>query len=475
MQFDKFSEISSLVWLKHEPGSFLSFSTKSSRVAIYNVSKKSHNEITKFSDSGVLYSIPLSDPTKILFSQENGAIVIYDVKARKKIFAIEPNHSETIFDLKYNPTNYNILASCSYESSIKVWDMNENKVIWDLNVDFFVSRMERKVEDGEGCHVYALKWSPLDKDLIASGDSKGYLRIWDINKKKLISSQRINSHPDSQVIGIDWDVKNNLVASSTDIIHLLNFENGKLVISKSFKTASTLFQVKFDPFYAGNFAVACLDNTIKIFSENNDKPINTLTGHSRKVFGICFNPKIRGVLASSSDDTNIGIWNLDKKTNFFLKGHTKNTRHMIWLSEYNNILLSSSWDGTVKIWNIDLCSCIGEISEHYSDVYGIDISPHHPFLLTTCSRDNSIRFFNILNTVHKLTDIILCFDDLEELNRILNQEKAICLHKNLQERLRNVKNNDFVTSADLISNYFYVRKIPIFIHNLHVIFEYFHF
>jgi hypothetical protein len=122
-----------------------------------------------------------------------------------------------------------------------------------------------------------------------------------------------------------------------------------------------------------------------------------------------------------------------------------------------------------------LCSCIGEISEHYSDVYGIDLSPHHPFLLTTCSRDNSIRFFNILNTVHKLTDIILCFDDLEELHRILNQEKGICLHKNLQERLRNVKNNDCVTSADLISNYFYVRKIPIFIHNLHVIFEYFHF
>ena len=344
--------------------------------------------------------------------------MIYDFKNRKIFFSLEPAHSETIFDLKYNPIDYGIFATCSFDGFVKIWNMKENKIIYNLKQELPpIDEKEKKEKSKDEkqldtrVHIYSLKWSPIEKNLIASGDNYGSLRIWCVNKQKSLAYIRLNIINEAQLIGIDWDSNNNIVATSLENIYLCSYASNKINLNKIIKSPSVIFQCKFNPFDLSVFAVACVDNTIRLYDNTNEKPISTLTGHNRKVFGLAFNSKRKGILASTSDDFRIGVWDIERNLNFFLTGHTNNTRQVLWLPTFNNILISGSWDGIIRIWNVDTVSCIGQIEQHFSDVYGIDISPHHPFLLTSCSRDNSIRFFNLLLCTKNLVEYIINFEN----------------------------------------------------------------
>ncbi len=406
--------VTNLCWLKHEPGSFISSSRNSAKISKWNVSNKNYTSIFKISEFSILQMEILSlDPTKIFAACEDGSVLIYDLKCQKPLFKLEPGHSESIFDLKYSKKNYGIFATCSHDGSIKVWDMNKNKLIHVMRLDFTLNFMKgaskiNSFNDNNNIEqtrisILSLKWSPIDKNILLSGDSSGHIRLWDINKEKLLDSVKFTSNikekKEIQILGIDWDMDNNIVCSGNEIVKLLKYENNKLILKSDFESSppTVLYQVKFNPFESLSFCTGGLDGTIRVFDEKVKKNINELKGHQKKVFGISFNPEREGIFASSSDDNRIGIWDINKKFNVnFLQGHTNNVRQLVWLKDNNgNILISGSWDGNIKFWNIDLLICVYTISEHYSDVYGLDICSDHPYLLMSSSRDNSIRFWNV--------------------------------------------------------------------------------
>lgn len=349
-----------------------------------------------------------SDPTKLLASCEDGSVCVYDLKSNKTIFKLEPGHSETIFDLEYNTKDYGIFATCSHEGTIKIWDMNKNKITSILKVDAQNVMKSGKIDNSNDTKVSILciKWSPKEKNLLISGDSTGHIKLWDTSKEKLLDSCK-HSPKDYQIHGIDWDENDNIICSGNDTAKLFKLENLKLINKNTFESnpSTNLFQIKFNPFENLSFIAAGQDGNLKIFNEKSKKNTSELKGHTKKVFGICFNPERNGILASSSDDMRIGIWDIPKNKSNFLTGHTNNVRQLVWLKESGNILISGSWDGNIKFWNVDSLQCIYTITEHYSDVYGLDICSDHPYLLMSSSRDNSIRFWNIPS----FSDNMVCY------------------------------------------------------------------
>lgn len=358
------------------------------------------------------------DSSKILATCEDGSVLIHDLKANKLAFKLEPGHSESIFDLKYSKQHYGVFATCSHDGSIKIWDMNKNKVLYVLRIDSTLNFMksigknynnDNQNSDLVKISILSLKWSPNEKNYLISGDSSGTLRLWDICKEKLLESYKFSSvlkePKEIQILGIDWDADDNIVCSGNENVNLFKFENGKLILKSRYEAfpLTVLFQVKFNPYEPLSFYAAGFDGTIKIFNEKTKKNILELKGHQKKVFGLSFNPERKDILASSSDDSKIGIWDLAKNNKVnFLSGHTNNVRQLVWLKDNSNILISGAWDGNIKFWNVDLLACIYTISEHYSDVYGLDICFDHPYLLMSSSRDNSIRFWNIPTFADKL-------------------------------------------------------------------------
>ena len=455
-RFEKFGTcVENIVWIKSEPGTFFSTTKKSGRIVLWNVSKKSYKEIIKISNAGILSIIPLSDPNKILVSLDNGSIIIYDVVYNRLIFELEPSHSETIFDLKFNPIEHGIAATCSYDSSIKIWDIEKNKVLNTLKLDFnsinvvLNNKKEKKAVENERISIFCLRWCPKDKNLLLSGDSKGSIRLWDISKSRLLFSTQCSSKEDLNIVGIDWDINDNIIVGCFDNnVYLFKFENIKIEFKKVFKLGSSVYQLKFNPYIDFQFAAACNDCSIKIFNLENDKPLHTLTGHTEKVFGVEWNRNLKGLLASSSDDTRIGIWEIDKKSSFFLTGHSNKVRHLIWLDDFPSVLISSSWDGKIKFWNITSKTNLCTIIEHYSDVYGIDLCPNHPFLLISSSRDTSIRFWNFQNISKTIIKYLV--DWLEDTKTTIDD-----FHVNLQNQLKLGKN--YIENAEILSNYFFVK------------------
>lgn len=325
------------------------------------------------------------------------------MKSNKIQNKIESGHSETIFDLKYNKNDYGIFATCSHDSTIKIWDMNKNKIIHNINFEMnlaYHKQLKNNNDVLDKVSFISVEWSPNEKNLLISGDSQSYLRLWDIKKEKLLDSIRINTIgknlKEILIIGLDWEKNDHILAAGGEVIKLFKYNDKKINLVNEFSCSKNVFQIKFNIFDSSNFFACCQDGLIRIFNEKNRKCTTELQSHGQKVFGISFNFEKKGVFASSSDDSKIGIWDLNKSQKAtLLTGHTNKVRRIVWMKDQSNILISGSWDGDIRFWNIDSMICIYTIKEHYSDVYGLDICYDHPYLLMSSSRDNSIRFWNM--------------------------------------------------------------------------------
>ncbi len=81
-------------------------------------------------------------------------------------------------------------------------------------------------------------------------------------------------------------------------------------------------------------------------------PIRTLTGHSNFVFGLSLSPD-SSILASSSQDTTIKLWNfISGQTTALmtLSGHSDQVRALCFVT--NQLLVSGSFDFSIRVWNV---------------------------------------------------------------------------------------------------------------------------
>jgi WD repeat-containing protein 17 len=69
------------------------------------------------------------DANRLLISFVSGAICIYNVAKRFMEYSTEAGHAETVFDLKFCPSNRDIVGSCSYDGTVRVWNVNQMKLI----------------------------------------------------------------------------------------------------------------------------------------------------------------------------------------------------------------------------------------------------------------------------------------------------------------------------------------------------------
>ena len=403
------NSIKNLFWLNFQPGSFISINKNTSKFYKWNVSKKNHNDIKRIGNLPI-NSCVKADQNHILFNDIQGNLFLYNLKNSLFSFSIDSSHSQTIFDLKINPFIKNIFATASFDSTIKIWDLINKKPINTLYSISYSNHIGGVYDEKkENNHIICLKWSPNDKNYLSSGDSYLYLRIWDINKNKqicqlLCENNKIKNN--KLIHGIDWNKNNEILVSLQTFVLISKFDsNTKLQKIHIIELGKNVFKSIFNK-EENSIIVPLNDGSIKIYNnilnnkEKNPKPYLILNNHQYAVYELKFNIN-KNFLASSSNDFKIGIYDFQNIKNIkflnFLIGHTDKIRELIWFK--NDLLGSGSWDNTIRIWDINIKSCLEIINVHQSDVYGLDISPFHPFLFLSSSRDNTIRVFNYNNSL----------------------------------------------------------------------------
>ncbi|KAG5361942.1 Coronin-like protein crn1 [Yarrowia sp. C11] len=153
----------------------------------------------------------------------------------------------------------------------------------------------------------------------------------------------------------------------------------------------------------GAFAVIPLSHKGKLPDQ-----IPLFRGHTSAVLDTDFNPFNDQVIASASDDGKIGIWKVPDDYRIVyepeeeiedvapvakLSGHQRKVGHVKFHPTANNVLASSSADYTVKLWDVEAQKAHQSLA-HKDIITSFDYNQDGTLMVTT-SRDKQIRVWDL--------------------------------------------------------------------------------
>ncbi|MEJ1285124.1 WD repeat domain 17 [Cricetulus griseus] len=174
-----------LAWVPSAPGMFITGVSAQSPNKNHYTSSTSEAVPPPNLTQNQAFSLP---PGHVVCCFLDGGVGLYDMGAKKWDFLRELGHVETIFDCKFKPDDPNLLATASFDGTIKVWDINTLTALY--------------TSPGNEGVIFALSWAPGDLNCIAGATSRNGAFIWDVQKGKMI--QRFNEHGKNGIFYIAW-------------------------------------------------------------------------------------------------------------------------------------------------------------------------------------------------------------------------------------------------------------------------------
>ncbi|KAK3279060.1 hypothetical protein CYMTET_13034, partial [Cymbomonas tetramitiformis] len=370
-----------LAWVPEIPGGFVTVSDRNGVMRLWNVSQTSPVELLKTGKDG-FHSILFISGDTALCAFKDGMVSVYNVSRKQVEWSTEGGHTETIFDCCFKSTDPNILATASYDSTVRLWDVRNAKCV-------------SKLLGAKGV-LYALTWSP-DGTQLASCSSEGKINVYDVEKAIVVKTLAAHRSPAYRVV---WNQRDpNLLASASadSLIAVSRVSQGDFLTRLQHPQA--VFGVAWSTFNTHVLASACQDGNVYVWGVDSKQqppaPITILKGHRAKVFNVAWSPLLPDTLLSGSDDRTAIVWNVKSGEKTVLTGHTSNVRGLLWHAEIPFLVITGSWDATIRLWDIRTGVCIKVVEDHHADVYGISAHPQRPFVLATASRDTTIRMWSL--------------------------------------------------------------------------------
>jgi uncharacterized delta-60 repeat protein len=265
-----------------------------------------------------------------------------------------------------------LLAEGNNRNKIKLWDVNSKENIATLK--------------GHSGSINSVAFSP-DGSLLASGSRDGKIKLWDVGRKKKVATFKGHS---GSVNSVAFSPNGSLLASGSDDneIRLWNVSSKKNIAILTGHPGSVI-SVVFSP-NGILLASGGGDGTIKLWDVISKKNIATFVRYSGSVNSVVFSPN-SSLLASGSDDNEIRLWDVISKKNIAtLEGHPGNVILVVF-SPNGNQLTSGSVDGTVKLWNVISKKNIATFEGRSGSVNSVAFSPNGT-LLASGSVDGKIIF-----------------------------------------------------------------------------------
>jgi ribosome assembly protein 4 len=131
---------------------------------------------------------------RLVSGSDDFTLILWRPETEKKCVTRMTGHQQLINDVKFSPDT-RLIASASFDKSVKVWDGNNGKFVTSLR--------------GHVNAVYQVAWS-ADSRLLVSGSADSTLKVWDMSVKKIMFD--LPGHAD-QVFAVDWSPDGQKVAS----------------------------------------------------------------------------------------------------------------------------------------------------------------------------------------------------------------------------------------------------------------------
>ena len=312
--------------------------------------------------SSMVHAIAISPDGQFIASGSNDkTIKLWQVGTGKLVRQLgrwSSSHSSMVHSVAFSPISSNlsyqgesgksagvadlnrgILASGSWDNTIKLWDVNTGKEIRTLT--------------GHANWVNSVAFSP-DGKFLASGSADCTIKLWQVQTGIEIQTFTGHSDPVSSVAYSPRTPTTNsqerqLVASGSNdyTIKLWQIYTGRNIYTltgHSFFVNCIAFSKNGEILASGSG-----DNTIKLWHVNTGREIHTLIGHSDSVWSVAFSQDGQ-FLASGSWDNTIKLWHIHSGREIStLTGHSNYVR-CVAFSLDGQTLVSGSDDDTIKIW-----------------------------------------------------------------------------------------------------------------------------
>ncbi len=236
----------------------------------------------------------------------------------------------------------------------------------------------------------ALAFSP-DERLLATGSWDGTIKLWDLERGALLwtgwhtdivenlafapDGQRLASCGDDATIRL-WD------ATSGAIVQTIAAQGAVYAVAWSSNGT--------------HLASSCFDGRIQVWELQGTQPatcVQTLSGHTRWVFGLAFAPD-GTQLASASWDRTVKLWDVESgRCLHTLEGHTDRVHAVAW-SPDGCTVASAGLDHTIWLWDTPRGSYRAALQGHTAPVYRIAFTPDSRLLLSG-SEDRTLRVWDV--------------------------------------------------------------------------------
>ncbi|XP_039176577.1 WD repeat-containing protein 17 isoform X1 [Crotalus tigris] len=443
------ASVQCLAWVPRAPGMFITGDSQVGVLRVWNVSRTTPIDNFKLKKTGFHGLHVLSSPPKknTFFSQSrtknhhtsstseavpppsltqnqafslppghavccfmDGGVGLYNMGAKKWEFLRDLGHVETIFDCKFKPDNPDLLATASFDGTIKIWDITTLTAIC--------------TSPGNEGVIYSLSWAPGDLNCIAGATSRNGGFIWDVSRDKMIT--RFSEHGKNGIFCIAWSHKDSkrIATCSGDGFCIIRTIDGKIL--HKYKHPAAVFGCDWSQNNKDMIATGCEDKNVRVYylATSSDQPLKVFSGHTAKVFHVRWSPLREGILCSGSDDGTVRIWDYTQDACInILSGHTGPVRGLLWNTEIPYLLISGSWDYTIKVWDTRDGTCLDTVYDHGADVYGLTCHPSYPFTMASCSRDSTVRLWSLTPLINPLHLCILADRSWDEI--IGNIDRAV--------------------------------------------------
>ncbi len=350
---------------------------------------------------------------KIIAIAVKEAIQLWDIATSTCVQTLE-GHEQYIVSLAWHPQK-NLLASGSFDCTVKIWDISTGKCLhtlphdnciwslaWSHNGNMLASASydrTAKLWDGltgRCLHIlsghqnwlWSVSWSKCDRTVI-TGSHDQTAKIWDVSTGQCLKTLQ-------GYIGTIWSLTwsedgQTLYSGSGDHI-LRQWQVATGVCLKTTRgNRQAVWAISPSPDYQ-TFASGGTDKIVWLWDVATGQLLHRLSGHEGTVWCVFWSPDGK-TLGSVSDDRTIRLWS--SATGQCLKvltGHDYWVTSLAWRYD-SKMLVSGSLDSTLKLWRSETGECLKTFVGHQDRVFDVDWSPNGK-LIASVSYDQTLKLWH---------------------------------------------------------------------------------
>uniref|UniRef100_A0A8C7D8B2 WD repeat-containing protein 26 n=1 Tax=Oncorhynchus kisutch TaxID=8019 RepID=A0A8C7D8B2_ONCKI len=276
-----------------------------------------------------------NDGTKLATGSKDTTVIVWHVNTshQLKLMKTLEGHAYGVSYLAWSPDDTYLIA-CGPDDCSELW-------LWNVQTGELRTKMSQSHEDS----LTSVAWNPdgkrfvtggqrgqfyqcdLDGNLLDSWEGVRVQCLWCLGDARTVlasdTHQRIRGYnfedlTDRNIVQEDHPIMSFTVSKNgrlallnvaTQGVHLWDLHDRVLVrkyqgVTQGFYTIHSCFGGHNEDFIASGSE----DHKVYIWHRRSELPIAELTGHSRTVNCVSWNPVVPGLLASASDDGTVRIW-----------------------------------------------------------------------------------------------------------------------------------------------------------------------